>query len=94
MTRTAREQVCLRYEQGGGGVGTDFPAEMAQRLADLINTATGHEVIICVGEGTIIAATLRERIGTRHEGARRILAGEVDEIAITAEDERRWQGGA
>ncbi|MDI7249463.1 MAG: sugar diacid recognition domain-containing protein [Bacillota bacterium] len=73
-------------------MGTDFPAEMAQRLADLINAATGHEVIICVGEGTIIAATLRERIGTRHEGARRILAGEVDEVAITPEEERRWQG--
>ncbi|MEW6397780.1 MAG: sugar diacid recognition domain-containing protein [Bacillota bacterium] len=66
--------------------------ELAQLLVDLITAATGHEVIVCAGEGAIIAATLRERIGTRHEGARRILAGEVDEIAITPEEERRWQG--
>lgn len=48
--------------------------------------------IICGAGGVIMAAAAKERIGQVHEGARRILQGERDEIAITPEDARHMQG--
>ncbi|HTP50516.1 MAG TPA: sugar diacid recognition domain-containing protein [Anaeromyxobacteraceae bacterium] len=58
----------------------------AERFVRFIEEETGHPVIICDETGTIIRATVRSRIGTSHAGAKRILRGEADEAAVTAEE--------
>lgn len=66
--------------------------QFAQSIVDLISSTISQQCIICKEGGVIIAATLKERIGNTHQGAARILRGEVDEIAITLEDEQRMTG--
>jgi len=54
--------------------------------------AIGCLVIICGQGGVIKAAVDKDRIGQVHEGAARIVRGEVDEIAITAADVSQMKG--
>ncbi|MBP7096649.1 MAG: hypothetical protein KBC36_11235 [Spirochaetia bacterium] len=59
--------------------------ELARRVVQLVGEATGHNVNVMGQDGVIIASTDPARVGTIHDGARRIMAGEVDEIAVTPE---------
>jgi hypothetical protein len=43
-------------------------------------------MIVCDETGTIVKATARERVGQKHAGAQRILRGEVDDAAVTADE--------
>lgn len=65
---------------------------LADRVLKEVLSAVETPGIICGQGGVIMAAAARERIGQVHEGSRRILQGECDEIAITAEDAARMQG--
>lgn len=62
------------------------------RVVSLVNGATNQIVNVMVDGGRILVSSDPARIGTIHEGARRILAGEVEEIAIDAETARNMQG--
>lgn len=53
----------------------------------------GINMIVAIENGEIAAASDRSRIGSRHLGAARIMANEVEEIAISAEQEAE-SGGA
>ncbi|MDF1496415.1 sugar diacid recognition domain-containing protein [Caproiciproducens sp. CPB-2] len=46
-----------------------------------------------MGEGGVIITTMQPaRRGQVHEGARRIMSGEIDELAIGMEDAKKLQG--
>ena len=69
-----------------------LPLNLADRLVQMVSSAAGANVIITQPGGRIIAANLRERVGTVHEGALKIYSGQVRELAITREDEQRLKG--
>ncbi|MGQ9558293.1 MAG: sugar diacid recognition domain-containing protein [Desulfurispora sp.] len=66
--------------------------EIAPQIVRLLADEAGQDVHIMGAGGVIIASTQPERIGTVHEGARKILAGEIAEAFITEEDSRRMSG--
>jgi methyl-accepting chemotaxis protein len=49
-------------------------------------------MIVCDTDGVIIGDKARERFGVRHEGAARIMRGELDSIALTREEAERSGG--
>lgn len=61
--------------------------EVTRELEKIISKETGLNVIICGEGGEIVAATLEERIGNVHGGAQKILSGEINEAAVTKEQE-------
>lgn len=60
-------------------------SELAAELVEFVSSKAGYNMIICNGNGTIIADSARSRIGIVHRGAQEILSGRVREIAVTAE---------
>ncbi len=68
------------------------PKELAERVVKMIHEVTGSNVNF-MGEGGEIIATMQpERLGTIHAGAKSIMAGETDEVAISAEDASKMEG--
>lgn len=66
--------------------------ELAEKIVTMIHDVTGNNVNF-MGEGGEIIATMQpERLGTIHQGAKRIMNGEIDELAITKEDEEKMEG--
>ncbi|GEJ58369.1 sugar diacid recognition domain-containing protein [Anaeromyxobacter diazotrophicus] len=59
---------------------------VARRFVDFVHTATRLPMMVCDETGTIVESVDRRRIGTSHAFAKRILAGEADELFVTAED--------
>ncbi|MBU3071773.1 methyl-accepting chemotaxis protein [Clostridium estertheticum] len=66
--------------------------DFIRELAFSISSEVDCNVNIMGDGGEIIASTSIERIGTIHEGAKRIMSGEVFEIAISAEDAHKLRG--
>lgn len=62
-------------------------AEIAYRTIDLVYEESGFKAIVCDTSGIIIAAIDKERIGTVHSGACRILMEDIEEVTITPEEE-------
>ncbi len=67
------------------GASAELSREIAKRIVDLVHEATGSNVNLMGPGGLIIASSDPKREGSVHEGARRIMAGELDEIAISPE---------
>lgn len=63
--------------------------ETAQELVEFVSGETGFNMIVCDASGIIIGDNTKERFGVRHDGAARIMSGEVNYIAVTREDEIR-----
>jgi Putative sugar diacid recognition/Methyl-accepting chemotaxis protein (MCP) signalling domain len=61
---------------------------LAERFLRFVSHETGCPMIVCDESGTIVKANVKSRIGQVHPGARRIMRGEVDDLTVTAEDER------
>jgi hypothetical protein len=66
--------------------------EMAQQLVEFVSGETGYSMIVCNTDGVIIGDSRKERFGVRHEGAVRIMRGEVTSIAVTREEAERSGG--
>lgn len=66
--------------------------EMAQQLVEFVSGETGYNMIVCDRDGVIIGDRARERFGVRHDGAARIMRGEAESIAITADEAQRSGG--
>lgn len=66
--------------------------EFAQRVVTLLHEITGSNVNVMGPGGVIIASMQPERIGTVHDGARQIMAGEANELAISAEQAAQIPG--
>ncbi len=71
--------------------GIEFNAEFGQSLCDLFQKELGFGCIFAGPGGRIIAASVRDRIGTVHAIAARVMAGEFDEYAVTKADAARSQ---
>lgn len=52
-------------------------------MVELLHRLTGGKVNFIGERGIIISSAEPERVGTIHEGGARIMAGEVEELAIT-----------
>jgi carbohydrate diacid regulator len=59
--------------------------ELAHKIVTDIKTVSGADANVIDQRGIIIASYDPNRVGTIHEGGKRIMDGEVDEIAITPE---------
>jgi methyl-accepting chemotaxis protein len=71
-------------------VGNDAVApEILQEMCDTIANEIQANVSIMGERGRIIASSARERIGDVHDGAARIMRGEIDEYSVTAEEAAR-----
>jgi carbohydrate diacid regulator len=70
----------------------DISAEVCRRIVTLVHEASGHIVNVMVEGGTILASSDQARVGTIHDGAKRIMDGEVPEIAIDTEMAKTMQG--
>lgn len=71
---------------------SQFPVEIAENIVEMLHQVTGQNVNF-MGEGGVIIATMQpERVGQVHEGARRIMSREIDELAISMEDAKKLQG--
>jgi PAS domain S-box-containing protein len=60
-----------------------------QDICDQIATEIDAVVTIFGSRGRILASSKRSRIGSFHEGAARIMAGELDTFTVTAEEAAR-----
>ena len=74
-------------------VGNDAIAhEILQEMCDVIANEIQAIVSIMGERGRIVASSARERIGDVHDGAARIMSGEIDEYSVTAEEAARSRG--
>jgi archaellum component FlaC len=64
----------------------------AQQLINLISKETGQNAHIFGEEGRIIATSQPERLGTIHSGAKDIMSGKIDFIAITEDMAKEMSG--
>src|SRR6056297_1505896 len=61
------------------------PLGLAERVVKILREVTGNKVNF-MGEGGIVLASAQpERVGTVHEGGKKIMSGRHDEIALTDE---------
>jgi methyl-accepting chemotaxis protein len=66
--------------------------DLAQRVVDIIHNITKNNVQFMGNGGEIIATTQPERLGTIHEGAKKVMSGVSDFAAITEEDAKNMTG--
>lgn len=66
--------------------------ELANKIIGMLHKVTENNVQFMGEGGEIIASTQKERIGTIHEGARRVMAGDIEFAAITVEDAKNIEG--
>ncbi|MFQ3547010.1 MAG: sugar diacid recognition domain-containing protein [Termitinemataceae bacterium] len=59
--------------------------DLAKKIVTDIKTVSGADANVISYDGLIIASYDPNRVGTIHEAGRRIMHGEMDEIAITPE---------
>ena len=69
-----------------------IPQEVAQRVVDLLYEAIGCNINVMGENGEIIATKQKHRLGTLHEGGRRVVSGEADYVSITTEMAETMQG--
>ncbi len=60
-----------------------------QEICDSVSHRVPCDISIMTSGGVIVASSIAGRVGKVHEGAERILAGELDELDVTAEMERQ-----
>jgi len=68
------------------------PKDLAEKVVQILHEVTGNNVQFMGEGGEIIASTQPHRIGTVHEGARKVMAGELDYAAITEEMAKQMTG--
>ncbi len=70
----------------------EVPQETAQRIVSILNKITGNDIQFMGNGGEIIATTQPYRLGTIHEGAKRVMNYQTDFAAITTEDAKTMEG--
>lgn len=73
-------------------INMDFPIELAEKIVEMLHKVTKDNVNFMGENGKILASIQKHRIGTIHEGAKKIMLGEIDELAITVEDANKLNG--
>ncbi len=69
-----------------------FPVEIAEKIVKMLHQVTNGNVNFMDESGVIIATMQPERLGQIHEGAKKIMSGQMDELAISVEDAKKMQG--
>src|SRR5512146_2006578 len=54
--------------------------KLSGRFLEFVHRATGLPMIVCDETGTIVHSVVRQRIGSKHAFAERIMKGEADEL--------------
>lgn len=62
-----------------------IPQGLAQNVVNILHEATDRNVNIMGENGEIIATMQKHRLGTIHEGGRKVMTGEAAYVSITAE---------
>ncbi len=65
---------------------------IANKIVDFIFAETGLYTIVCDSTGTIVAANVTSRIGTCHQGAKKMIQEKAKEVIVTSEDAERSGG--
>lgn len=68
------------------------PKELAEKIVKMLNTITGTNVNFMGEGGEIIATIQKERLGTIHEAARKIMNGEIEYASVTNEEAAKLDG--
>lgn len=66
--------------------------ELAEKVVHMLHNITGSNVNFMGEGGEIIATVQKHRLGTIHEGARNIMEGKADFVAITPEQAQSMEG--
>ncbi len=61
-------------------------------MVEILHQETGQHVVVMGAGGRIVSATRKERIGTIHESAKKIMSGLIDEALVTEEEAAKLQG--
>ena len=61
----------------------EVPTVLAQSVCDQFSQLMDVGMIVAINDGKIMAASDRSRLNARHDGAARILAGQVDQIEVS-----------
>ncbi|HVI53130.1 MAG TPA: methyl-accepting chemotaxis protein [Candidatus Sulfotelmatobacter sp.] len=69
----------------------EFDFNFAQELCDLVANDLGYTCTFMGDGGVIMVSSVRQRIGQVHEGARRIMRGEISRFEVTAEQAAQSQ---
>ena len=73
-------------ERAGSPEGADLDLPFLQEVCGLVAGELPGVTVSFMGEGgRIVASSARERVGDLHEGAARVMGGEVEELEVTAE---------
>jgi len=78
--------------EAGGPTFAAFDPVFGQELCDMVAGNLGYVCSFMGQRGVIVASSARERIGNTHAIAARIMARELNERAVTAEEASRSQG--
>ena len=65
---------------------------IANKIVDFIFNETELNTIVCDASGTIVAAKIVSRVGSQHDGARKMLWEKLESIIVTAEEEENSGG--
>lgn len=68
------------------------PQHLAEKVVDYLHEVTGNNVQFMGEGGEIIATTQAHRLGTVHEGARKVMNGEIPYAAIDEEQAKKIEG--
>lgn len=69
-----------------------IPKELAERTVEILYNITGMNVNVMGENGEIIATIQKERLGTIHEIAKKIINGEIESSATTVEQAKSLKG--
>lgn len=61
-------------------------------IVEILHQETGQHVVVMGEGGRIVSSTRKERIGTIHEGAKKIMSGLIDEALVTEEEAAKLKG--
>ena len=78
--------------ENGAATAPAFDPTFGQELCDMVAGRLGYVCSFMGERGVIVASSARDRIGNIHAVAASIMAGEIDERAVTAEEAATSEG--
>lgn len=69
-----------------------IPKDLAEKTVEMLNNITGKNVNVMGEGGEIIATAQKERLGSIHEAAKKIISGEIKSASITVEEAEKLKG--
>lgn len=70
----------------------EIPTTLAENIVEIIHNITRGNVNVMDEKGIIIATKQKQRLGQIHEGAKKIVEGKADFVAISEKDAQNMEG--